>query len=314
MRRRVFQQFEFVAKDYTASFTLNHLGYMGDFLQIDIADYKDETVVMHKLPIPSGVWTNPQYQYMNWDVDIDLQHNTWKLKIKDSIIDDIHKRNFSFECTELGIKAEFVIKREKYLFAGYYIVTNAVDRDYSWWHQDRNFGVQATGILTIKGKEKSFNKVNHGRFNYQHLAGNAEYKSGQITAVINGFNRKMNQINLFTTTGLSDSYRKNRASLDAFFLDDARSLMEPMNINFDRKDLMKPWTVETNNIELFTKKMAKLTFTPWGASQKKQNYFVVKTDFNRVAGFFEGWIVDEEGTKHELKRVQGYMTLNYVQG
>ena len=312
-RTRVFQSFEFVAKDIIISYSLVHLSYMGNLMIVDISNYKDETAETYSYPIPKEIFGEPNYKEMNWDLDIDMKHGSWAMKVKDSLKEDLSYRKFTFSDTKLGMEAEFSIKREKYMFAGYYLLTGASENETCWWHQDRNFGLDCHGSLKYKGKETNFNKVNRGRFNYLHLAGNASFKSGQVTAVISALTDEKRKLNFFTTTGLSDNLERNRANADVLFIDDARTLMEPFTIEYDRKDFMKPWKVETYNIELFKNKKGELVFTPWGQTQDKLDYYFVKRDFNRISGFWSGYLVDEDGKKYEFTRAQGYVTFNYVQ-
>jgi len=226
----VFQSFEFVAKDVIVSYSLVHLSYLGNLLLVDISNYKDETTESYTYPIPSEVFGEPNYQTMEWDLDINMKHDTWSLKVEDSIKDDQSLRKFSFSDSKLNMEAKFSIKREKYMFAGYYLVTGADENENTWWHQDRNFGLDSNGSIKYKGKTQTFNKMNGGRFNYQHLAGMSSFKSGQVTAVISGMTDKKEQLNFFTTTGLSDNHERNRANADVLFINDAMTKLEPFII------------------------------------------------------------------------------------
>jgi len=124
-------------------------------LIVEIADYKDEILERHQFNIPSAVYGEPNYKVIQWDLDIDMSDENWSLKIKDSTLDDGFARTFYFEDKKLGIKADFDIKREKYLYAGNYIVHSCDFLDASWWHQERKMGLQASGDLTWNGKERT---------------------------------------------------------------------------------------------------------------------------------------------------------------
>lgn len=187
------------------------------------------------------------------------------------------------------------------------------NEDYTWLHQNRLFGLETHGKLKHNGKEFPFNKMTHGRFNYQHLAGMAPFKSGEISAVICGQTPEKRKFNFVTTTGLSDIHERNRGEADVFFIDDAITKVEPFYLEYNSEDIMQPWTAETWNIELFKNKKGELKFTPWGKVQHKKDYFFIKTDFRRIAGFWDGYLVDKEGKRTDIKRMQGYVVYNYVQ-
>jgi len=146
------------------------------------------------------------------------------------------------------------------------------------------------------------------------LAGNSQFKSGHVTGVITALTHDKRKLNLFTTTGLSESVVRNRSNSDVLFIDDEQTLMEPIYIEYDRKDFMKSWKFETYNIELYEKKQScSLTFTPWAKAGDQQDFMVVKRDLNRIVGFWDGWVKDESGKQWDVKRAQGYVTFNYVQ-
>jgi len=292
-----------------------HLGYLGNHLKIDVADYKNEKLDHYSIPIPEDVYGEPNYGEMNkWDQDITMEHETWSLKVKDSIYEDQYRKEFSFSDSSLGIEAKFTVKREKYLYAGHYALMPSTFDDWTWWHANRMFGIKTTGNFKHQGGEIALNSMNHGRFNYVHMGGMAPFKSGIITGVISSLTNERRKLSLFTVTGMSETLERNRAETDGLCIDEVMNQMEPISFEFDRKDLMKPWTVETYNIELYEEKQsASLTFTPWQVSTDKTDYLAVKTDFNRIVGFWDGHAIDKEGKKYEIKRAQGYVTLNYIQ-
>lgn len=314
IKKRVFHTWEFVAKDLIISFQMVHLSYLGNYLKIDVTNYKDETLDHYSFPIPEDVYGEPNYGDMNkWDQDISMKHDTWELKVKDSSYEDQYRKEFSFTDSKTGIEGKFTVKREKYLYAGHYALMPAQHDDWTWWHASRMFGIKATGNFKHKGAEFTLNQMNHGRFNYVHMGGMSDFKSGIITGVISSLTNERRKLNMFTVTGMSGTLERNRAETDGLCIDEVMNVMEPMSFEFDRQDLMKPWTVETWNVELYKKQSGSLTFTPFKVSTDKTDYFVVKSEFNRVAGFWDGYVVDKDEKKYEIKRAQGYITLNYVQ-
>jgi hypothetical protein len=248
-----------------------------------------------------------------WDQDITMEHDTWALRIKDTTAEDQYRKEFSFVDSKTGIEAKLTVRREKYLYAGYYNIMPSQPEDYTWWHANRIFGVRASGTCKHKAMEYNFNSMNHGRFNYVHMGGMAPFKSGIITGVISSLTSERRKLNLFTVTGMSDTLVRNRAETDGLAIDEVMHQLQPMTFEFDREDMMKPWVVETYNIELYKAKTASLTFTPWKVSTDKTDYLVVKSEFNRIAGFWDGYVIDGDSKRTELKRAAGYVTLNYVQ-
>jgi len=54
-------------------------------LQIDVANYKDEIIETHLYSIPSKAMGEINYQNMEWNLDVNIQHGSWKLKVKDQV-------------------------------------------------------------------------------------------------------------------------------------------------------------------------------------------------------------------------------------
>lgn len=313
--RRVFNTFEFVNKDITATFSLYHVSYLGNYLVLELTDYKDKLLERYEYPIPKEVYGLVNHQEANWDSNIHMMHDKWAIKVVDTVVEDKYHRDFTFEDKNLGISAQFKTIREKEEYAGHYGITSCDNLDSRWWHNLRIMGVDTTGNLKWKNKNWELTDKNVGRHNWHWLAGHQPFKAGQISAVINHIVINKKQLNFYTTTGLSNFDKRNRANFDMLWINEIETRMEPITFEFDRSNMMKPWKVETHNLEHFKKnRSASLTFTPFAEAGKKIDYFFMKRDFNRIAGFYDGWVRDENGEEYKLDKAQGYVTLNYVQG
>lgn len=70
--------------------------------------------------------------------------------------------------------------------------------------------------------------------------------------------------------------------------------------NYDRADLMKPWSIKTENTG-----QVDLIFTPIYKRLASTDYGVIKSNIYQMFGYYKGYITTLEGEKIEIKKILG---------
>lgn len=114
--------------------------------------------------------------------------------------------------------------------------------------------------------------------------------------------------------------------------------LEPVEFDYDEKNFMSTWKLVTKDIEDFQTRLVNLEFIPFhhehknnwtllknddleidisygnaGWCDKLVNHFSNRID-NYIFGVFNGWVVDDNGQKFEIKRQNGLIAVSYYRG
>jgi len=77
------------------------------------------------------------------------------------------------------------------------------------------------------------------------------------------------------------------------------SLLGGVSIEFDEKDVLKPWRMKTRDGR------ADLVFKPEGERHGKVNAGPIMSDYHQPFGTFSGFAIDDDGTRHEFNDYYG---------
>lgn len=75
----------------------------------------------------------------------------------------------------------------------------------------------------------------------------------------------------------------------------AMSLLSPARFVFDEKHTTKQWTIHDEDGRV------DLSFQPDGEKKEELNFGLIKTHYRQPFGKFNGFLIDDAGTKHEVK-------------
>ncbi len=92
---------------------------------------------------------------------------------------------------------------------------------------------------------------------------------------------------------------QDRWNENAIYCGDTISLLGSVRFRYDRRDMMKPWTIFTDD------ERVELEFIPEGIKSDKTNALIVNIEYYQPYGVFRGKLVDDAGTLHEVRDVFG---------
>lgn len=202
---------------------------------------------------------------------------------------------------------------ESFENTGQYVFAPITNGDALWYHLYNFRGANTIAEYTLDGKKFSQEtSKDHVMMNFLSIEGSAGYKKhvagGSFNTVVNG-----KKISFSSYQGPNKTDYINRGELDSLWIDGKFTYLEPFAWTFDRNDLMKEWTGETYNIEMYDMKIGKLTFTPVKENLEKTNYLVIRNEKHSIYGTYNGWFVDHDGVKYEINNANGTAIWWYAQ-
>ncbi|MFA6448441.1 MAG: DUF2804 domain-containing protein [bacterium] len=81
------------------------------------------------------------------------------------------------------------------------------------------------------------------------------------------------------------------------------SLMNPVKYDFNERDTMKPWEIHDDEGRVALK------FVPEGEKKEDLNFGLIRTHYRQPFGKFNGFLVDDAGTKHVVRDIFGVTEL-----
>jgi len=77
------------------------------------------------------------------------------------------------------------------------------------------------------------------------------------------------------------------------------SLLDPVKFEFDARNTMKPWAIHgaAGRVDL--------KFAPEGEKKEDLNFGLIRTHYRQPFGKYNGFLVDDSGTRHEVRDVFG---------
>ncbi len=100
---------------------------------------------------------------------------------------------------------------------------------------------------------------------------------------------------------LTDNLIKNQKSWNecAIWHGGAISLLDPVEFEFDPLNTMKPWSIHGADGRV------DLKFAPEGQKKEELNFGLIRTHYRQPFGKYNGILVDDSGSKHEVRDVFG---------
>ncbi len=169
-------------------------------------------------------------------------------------------------------------------------------KDGCFYYNQKTNCMSATGHFTL-GDEKHEYAPTSALGSLDWGRGVWPYKTFWIWASASGFLQDKRTIGLNLGCGFGDL---SAATENCFFIDGKMSKLEEVEIEYDKKDYLKPWIFEGEKGRL------SLTFTPMYNRKNRINAGVIKAVGNQVFGKYNGSVVDDQGESYKIKDMVGW--------
>ncbi len=93
---------------------------------------------------------------------------------------------------------------------------------------------------------------------------------------------------------------------NVIWIDGERHLMPPVQFEFSRMHQEASWRITSQD------KRIDLIFKPKNQRSEKKNFWFLKSNFRQFVGYFSGYLIDDNGIKHELDEVMGLTEDHYA--
>lgn len=119
-------------------------------------------------------------------------------------------------------------------------------------------------------------------------------------ACFSGFNGK-DRIGLNVSWGVNETgYSEN-----CFWLNDRLIPLPQVQFRFDRDNDHSSWRVSSEDGRI------DLAFVPEGMHRERMNALILATNFRQIFGRFKGHLIDENGQRHEVENMYGFVEDQY---
>lgn len=167
-----------------------------------------------------------------------------------------------------------------------------------WTYTQKHNALSIQGSLKVKGQPQDLADAVAG---YDFSAGYMRRETSWRWASIN-YQDGSRRIGLNLAAGVNETgYCEN-----VLWLDGERHLLPPVQFEFSRVHQEQSWRITTQD------KRIDLVFSPKNQRSEKKNFWLLKSNFRQFVGYFSGYMIDGNGTKHELDEVIGLTEDHYA--
>ncbi|MDF4305961.1 DUF2804 domain-containing protein, partial [Vibrio parahaemolyticus] len=155
-----------------------------------------------------------------------------------------------------------------------------------------------TGNLFILGEEQDLSQVAAG---YDFSAGYMRRETSWRWASVNHKDGDKS-LGLNLAAGVNETgFCEN-----VLWVDGERHLLNPVQFQFSRQNPRTDWRITSQD------GCVDLVFEPINQRSEKKNFWFLKSNFRQYIGHFSGFVVDGNGSKHELDGVVGLTEDHYA--
>ncbi|MGR5237986.1 DUF2804 domain-containing protein [Vibrio alfacsensis] len=167
-----------------------------------------------------------------------------------------------------------------------------------WTYTQKHNALSVNGNLFVNGEEQDLTQVTAG---YDFSAGYMRRETSWRWASINHCSESK-KFGLNLAAGVNETgFCEN-----VIWVDDERHLMPPVQFQFSRINQDEEWRITSQD------QRVNLVFSPLNQRSEKKNFWFLKSNFRQFVGYFSGYLIDGNGTKHELNEVMGLTEDHYA--
>lgn len=167
-----------------------------------------------------------------------------------------------------------------------------------WTYTQKHNALAIQGQMSVKGQSQDLSNAVAG---YDFSAGYMRRETSWRWVSIN-HQREGKRIGLNFAAGVNETgYCEN-----VIWIDGERHLMPPVQFEFSRMHQEASWRITSQD------KRIDLIFKPKNQRSEKKNFWFLKSNFRQFVGYFSGYLIDDNGIKHELDEVIGLTEDHYA--
>ncbi len=167
-----------------------------------------------------------------------------------------------------------------------------------WTYTQKHNALAIQGQMSVKGQPQDLSNAVAG---YDFSAGYIRRETSWRWASIN-HRREDKSIGLNLAAGVNETGNCE----NVIWIDGERHLMPPVHFEFSRMHQEASWRITSQD------KRIDLIFKPKNQRSEKKNFWFLKSNFRQFVGYFSGYLIDENGIKHELDEVMGLTEDHYA--
>ncbi|NOH24964.1 DUF2804 domain-containing protein [Vibrio europaeus] len=167
-----------------------------------------------------------------------------------------------------------------------------------WTYTQKHNALTVTGKLEVDGNRVD---LNDALASYDFSAGYMRRETSWRWASINTRDE-----NTLLGLNLAAGVNETGSCENALWVNGQRHLLNPIHFTFDRDHVEQDWHVYSEDGRV------SLRFKPLNKRSEKLNLLLLKSNFRQFIGLFDGFVVDNDGQKHQLKSVLGLTEDHYA--
>lgn len=286
-KRFDYKQFQFVSivtEKYIIGVAIADIRYLASGFCYVFDTENHELVEQQWLkPLNMGYQTQPsswnsQAYLANDAIQFKIEHGLWHIQLSTDLIQSDLKLKPESESLPLMLCTPTA-------YAG-------------WTYTQKHNALAIQGQMSVKGQPQDLSNAVAG---YDFSAGYMRRETSWRWASIN-HRREDKSIGLNLAAGVNETGNCE----NVIWIDGERHLMPPVHFEFSRMHQEASWRITSQD------KRIDLIFKPKNQRSEKKNFWFLKSNFRQFVGYFSGYLIDENGIKHELDEVMGLTEDHYA--
>ncbi len=165
---------------------------------------------------------------------------------------------------------------------------------------------QKTAALTVSGNiDSALGRIDLDK---QACYGHHDFSAGYMRretfwnwACFSGADNQGQAVGLNVSWGVNETgYSEN-----CFWVGNRLHLLPQVQFRFDRDSIQDSWRITSED------KRIDLAFVPEGMHSEHVNALVLATNFKQLFGRFHGYLIDDDGTRHNIENLYGFVEDQY---
>ena len=295
LRIKEWDYYYILNEDYGITLTISDLGY-ASLLAICFIDFKNKffsqhdaikLLTLHKSNFPNNSSKGiTSFDSKKFSINIEVSNNIRKIKFRAT--------DFKFQNKKVNIAGEFKLEQDPAMDT-MVIATPWKEKPTAFYYNQKINCMEAKGELIIGNNKYTFEKQNSfagldwGRGNWTYI--NRWYWSS-ASGILNG-----NSFGWNLGYGFSD---RTSASENMIFYNKKAHKLQDVKFHIDTSDYTKPWKFSSSDGRF------EMDFSPIIDRNSKINILLIKSVQHQVFGYFNGYVILDDGSKLEVKNFLGF--------